>query len=377
MLSRALVGLVRISLKAPGTVLLVCLAGAILLGFYAATHFNIDADTNKLISPTLPWRQLDAQFEQAFPQNVDLIAIVVDAKDSPGQAEDAAAALAKWAGAHPELFKTVRRPDGGEFFTRNGLLFLSTKEVQQIADQLITSQPLLGQLAADPSLRGLFSAIDLALEGVTHGDIKLSELDAPLTEIGGTVEAAVAGHPHHLSWSSLFTGRSPSMQELRRFVLVQPVLDYQALEPGEKASDAIRLEARELNLTAEQGVTVRLTGPVALSDEEFATVTQGAGGATLVSLALVCLILFMALRSWRIIVAIVVTLLTGLIASAAFAFAAVGALNLISVAFAVLFIGIAVDFGIQFSVRYRDERHRAPDLDEALLRTARGIGGRA
>ena len=56
MLSRALVGLVRISLKAPGTVLLVCLAGAILLGFYAATHFNSDADTNKLISPTRPWR---------------------------------------------------------------------------------------------------------------------------------------------------------------------------------------------------------------------------------------------------------------------------------------------------------------------------------
>src|ERR1700733_9311898 len=125
MLSRALVGLVRFSLKAPGMVLLVCLAGAILLGYYAATHFNIDADTNKLISPTLPWRQLDAQFEQAFPQNVDLIAIVVDAKDSPGQAEDAAAGLAKWAGEHPELFKTVRRPDGGEFFTRNGLLFLS------------------------------------------------------------------------------------------------------------------------------------------------------------------------------------------------------------------------------------------------------------
>jgi uncharacterized protein len=375
MLSRAIVGLVRLSLRSPAAVLLACLAGAILLGFYAATHFNIDADTNKLISPTLPWRQLEAQFEKAFPQNVDLIAVVIDAKDAPGQAEDASAKLAQWASSHPELFKTVRRPDGGEFFIRNGLLFLPTKEVQQVADQLIASQPLLGQLAADPSLRGLFTAIDLALQGVTHGDIKLTELDAPLNEIGATVEAAVAGHPHHLSWSGLFTGRSPSTQELRRFVLVQPILDYQALEPGAKASDAIRQAAAQFGFTPDQGVTVRLTGPVALSDEEFATVTQGASSATLVSLALVCLILFMALRSWRLILAIVVTLLTGLVASAAFAFAAVGALNLISVAFAVLFIGIAVDFGIQFSVRYRDERYRARDLDEALLRTARGIGG--
>jgi hopanoid biosynthesis associated RND transporter like protein HpnN len=375
MLGHAIVSLVRLSLKAPGMVLLVCLIGAILLGAYAAMHFNIDADTNKLISPDLPWRQREAQFEKAFPQNVDLIAVVIDAKDAPGQAEDAAATLADWAGSHPELFKTVRRPEGGEFFTRNGLLFLPTEEVQKVADQLIASQPLLGQLAADPSLRGLFSAIDLALQGVTHGDIKLAELDAPLTEINNTLEAALAGQPHHLSWQSLFTGRPPTPQELRRFVLIQPILDYQALEPGAKAREAIHQAAAQFGLTPDKGIRVRLTGPVALSDEEFATVAQGAGGATAVSLALVCLILFIALRSWRIIVAILATLLTGLIASAAFAFAAVGALNLISVAFAVLFIGIAVDFGIQFSVRYRDERYRADDLDEALLHTARGIGG--
>ena len=40
----------------------------------------------------------------------------------------------------------------------------------------------------------------------------------------------------------------------------------------------------------------------------------------------------------------------------------VGALNLISVAFAVLFVGIGVDFGIQFCVRYREERFKEPDL---------------
>ena len=68
-------------------------------------------------------------------------------------------------------------------------------------------------------------------------------------------------------------------------------------------------------------------------------------------------------------------LLVGLAATAAFAAFAIGSLNLISVAFAVLFIGIAVDFSIQFCVRYRDERYHAGDLDAALRRTARGIGG--
>ncbi len=52
----------------------------------------------------------------------------------------------------------------------------------------------------------------------------------------------------------------------------------------------------------------------------------------------------------------------------------VGALNMISVAFAVLFVGLGVDFGIQFGVRYRAERHERDDLDEALRLTARDVG---
>ena len=65
----------------------------------------------------------------------------------------------------------------------------------------------------------------------------------------------------------------------------------------------------------------------------------------------------------------------GLVWTLAFAAAAVGDLNLISVAFAAMFIGIAVDFGIQVCVRYRDERYRHDDLVLALRRTGRGIGG--
>jgi uncharacterized protein len=374
MLGRAIARLVEISTRAALAVVVIGIVGGVLLGTYAVTHLSVDTDTNDLISPDLPWRKREAEFDRAFPQNVDLLAVVIDGA-TPGQAEDAATYLAQWMRDRPQLYKTVRRPDGGEFFTRNGLLFLSVKEVQDVADQLIAAQPLLGSLAADPSLRGLFSAISLALEGVKNGDIKLSALDAPLTALADPVEASLAGRPHHLSWESLFTGRAPQAQEMRRFILVQPNLDYTALEPGAKASSAIRTAAQEFGLTPEHGVRVRLTGPVALSDEEFSTVAQGAGGATVMSFLLVCVILFLALRSWRIIVAIVGTLLVGLAATAAFAAVAIGSLNLISVAFAVLFIGIAVDFSIQFSVRYRDERYQVGELARAIRRAGHGIAG--
>src|SRR5207244_10237674 len=81
------------------------------------------------------------------------------------------------------------------------------------------------------------------------------------------------------------------------------------------------------------------------------------------------------LHSLRIIFAVAVSLFVGLAVSTAAGLLLVGALNLISVAFFVLFVGLGVDFGIQFSVRYRAERHDYPDLHAALRSAATKAGG--
>jgi hopanoid biosynthesis associated RND transporter like protein HpnN len=111
-----------------------------------------------------------------------------------------------------------------------------------------------------------------------------------------------------------------------------------------------------------------------MADEEFGTVAEGAVLNTTLTVAAVLLILWLALRSGRIIFAVVVSLFAGLALTAAAGLAMVGALNLISVAFAVLFVGIGVDFGIQFSVRYRQERHDRDALREALIAAGRNAG---
>ena len=63
----------------------------------------------------------------------------------------------------------------------------------------------------------------------------------------------------------------------------------------------------------------------------------------------------------------------GFAVTAALGLALVGALNPISMAFAVLFVGIGVDFGIQVAVRYRRERHLNNHLAPALDAAARAI----
>ena len=111
---------------------------------------------------------------------------------------------------------------------------------------------------------------------------------------------------------------------------------------------------------------MRLTGQIPLDDQEFGTVKEGFALNSAITVLAVIFILWMALKSGRLIIAVAVSTLVGLLLTAAAGLAAVGALNLISIAFAVLFIGIGVDFGIQFSVRYRDERYSEPKLITAV-----------
>jgi hopanoid biosynthesis associated RND transporter like protein HpnN len=343
-------------------------------GIYTADNIRIDTDIDKLINPNLPWRQQEKALEDAFPQNVDQLAVVIDAK-TPDEAEDATAALTDKLAGETAIFKSVRRPDGGKFFRQNGLLFLPTQDVQDFADQLISAQPLIGTLAADPSLRGVFEALDLAAQGVINNAIEPKDLDIPLSTVAAATEASAAGRHEPISWQTMMTGRKAEPLELRRFILTQPILDYEELEPGARAAAAVKNAARALNLTPENGVRVRVTGPVALADAEFSTLATGAGFSTALSVGLLLLWLILALRSLRLVVAIVTTLIVGLIACAVFAVGVVGPLNPISAAFAVLFVGLAVDFGIQFSVRYRDERYHADNFTEAVRRTGASIGG--
>ena len=163
-----------------------------------------------------------------------------------------------------------------------------------------------------------------------------------------------------------------------RFIEVEPVLDFMVLEPGRAATDAIAQTASELKLGADYQARVRQTGRIPTDDDEFGTLKENAGLNAAVSLLAVLIILWLALRggSARIIFAVAVSLLVGLAISAAWGLFLVGALNLISIAFFVLFIGLRCRFrnSVQRTVPCRASR-----LSRAAHRLAQhgGQGRRA
>jgi len=349
------------------------LATVAVIGLVAARHIGIDTNTDRLFSPDLPWRRAAAELDRAFPQTAELLAVVIDGA-TPDQAEDAAAILARSLAANADLFQDVRQPDGGMFFRRNGLLFLPREDVQKFADKMIAAQPMLGALAADPSPRGVFDALDLFAQGPLHGEAAIDALDRPFRAVARAVDVTLDGGYQPLSWQNLLSDSEPLPRELRRFVLARPVLNYAAVEPGRRAIEAVHAAAQTEGLVPARGVRVRVTGTVALSDDQLSALKEGAGTAAAAALTLLVFWLCLAVRSVSAVAAILITLAAGLVSCVGFAVGVVGRFNPISVAFAPLFIGIAIDFGIQFSVRYAAEHQTGANASDAFRRTAAGVG---
>jgi len=365
--------LVAFSADRPWSVAAAALALGVLAMAYALSHFAMTTDTDKLISDKLPFRQREARYNKLFPAQGDQVVVVIDGR-TPELAEQAAADLSARLAAKPDRFPYVERPDATPFFQQNGLLFASLADVKSQMSQLITAQPFLGPLASDPSVRGVMTSLSTATEGVTTGQADLDKIDKPIKALADTLGALQAGKPAFFSWRALISGDKPDPRELRHVILVGPKLDYTALEPGAEASDTIRQAARELKLDAAHGVRVRLTGPVPLQDEEFATLAQGAGLIASAMIGAIVLMLWFAVRSVRLILCILATTITGLVLAAAWGLLVFHRFNVISVAFIPLFVGLGIDFGIQFSVRYRSEHKTGVDIRDALIASGRIMG---
>ncbi|MDR3415202.1 MAG: MMPL family transporter [Nevskia sp.] len=369
-LARALRGWVERVQAHPRQVAGLALLLAGLVGWYTLGHLSVDTDPENMLSPKLGWRQAEQRMDRLFPEQDVGMVLVVDGA-TPEVANDAEQRLVKSLGTQTDHFAEVYAAETDPYFRRNGLLYLDTPALQKMADGLDQAQPFLGALAHDPSLHGLFTLLDRALTNPESGDFDFAPA---LGKVAEGVEAAAAGRYYALSWQALM-GTGVSQDDAgRRFIEVKPRLDYERLFPAQAAVDAIRATIGGLELDAAHGVKVRLTGSIAMEHEELRVAFSGGLKAFALGLLIVVGLLYLALRSWRLVAAAVITLLFGLLLTAGFAALAVGHLNLISIAFSVLYVGLGIDYALYLCMQYRELLGGGLAQREALPRAAGDVG---
>lgn len=332
----------------------------------AVTRLEVDGDPSNLIAPDVPWHKAEKAYAEAFPDQQKTIVAVIEG-NGPEQADAALNALLGALKGNPQ-FSRVWSIGTGPYFEKNALLYLEPEQLESLSSDLEMAQPFLGHLAADPSLAGLFKLLRMAFEQAGAGlPFDLATITGPVSK---TVEAAAQGRSLPLSWQSQVAGNLDLTGDGKRFLMLKladPLQDRAAV-------NLVRETILKLQLDAEHGMKVRLTGEIPMWLDEMDAAFDGAVASTLASLLIAAGFLYLGLRSGRLVTVCLITLISGLLITAGFAVLAIGRLNLISVAFATLYIAIAIDYGVQFGMRYRELMASGLSSHDALTETGGKFG---
>jgi uncharacterized protein len=367
---RLFLGWIEFSYRHAAWILLTLLLLAVIATGYTARNLGIYTDTADMLSEDLPFRVNLARFNESFPQYDETLLLVLDAP-TPEQAHQAATRLTAFLQAAPASSGEIYHLSGEEFFQINGLLYNDPDELAQLADRLSAAQPLIARISRDPTLHTFLEVLNEAIEALRTG--RELELAAILRDVATTLKANESGTRHPLSWQALFQ-EDDRKTSYREFITLKPELDFEQLFPAEQIISTIRDAVRELDLEGQYATQLRITGEVALSHEELNSAMLGAQDAGVIALICVAVILFVALRSIGSVITVLVSLMLGLMLTAAFATVAVGHLNLISIAFAVLYIGLGVDYAIHLLLRYAELAKDHRPGTEILLIAGRDTG---
>jgi hopanoid biosynthesis associated RND transporter like protein HpnN len=343
------------------------------LGIYAALTLGVNADPQSMVSADLPFRVHEREFADSFRAASDEFLMLVDG-ESAAVAGRAAEALADRLRAQPELFERAIVVGGGAFYDRNALLYQDVPELEAFVDRLASVQPFLAEIARDPSLVGLTGLLRQAVEAQREGEDLGMDLAAALDRVSAAAEAAREGRAAPDPWGDALIGGEMSEEARHRVVSAIARRNYGQLLNAEPVVAAVQRAAAELELTPEHGVEVRLTGTEVLNYEELEVVANQGRWVGIAAFVLFGVAVSFALRSPGVVLAQLAALVASLLWTNAFAAAAVGELNQVSVVFNVLIVGLGGELGIHFCLRYAELAGQGLPRAEALVETARSIG---
>ena len=208
MLTKFISRIVDVCLRFPRSVVIAGLLLAVLSGAYAATHFALDLRHRRAFVQGSALAPARLGVRDRVPPVPDhrRRARRADAPSSPPPRPTRFRSALKTDTAH---FQSVTNSSAGDFFARNGLLFVPQDQFKASLDGIVKGGPLMTDLGQDPSLRGLTSVIEDVLIGVNQHRLDLAATAPAFQQGADVVKAILAGQPASFSWRTLASGHAP------------------------------------------------------------------------------------------------------------------------------------------------------------------------
>lgn len=340
-------------------------------GWYAASALKVNTDTSAMIDDSLDFQVRARDLREAFPEIKTDIAVVLQAP-TPDEAEAFTAALAARLEAQPEFFENIFAAAADPFFRTNGLLYLDTDELETRLTQMSKASGLIETLVKAPTAGQLFATLAENDALAERSELGRETLGTIYAELAAVFEAQARGEPRPFSWIGAVAGDGGEV--MTRTVQIAPKLDYSRLQPAKPALQALRAEIDALKADNPR-VRAFITGDPALRADELAAVSTGIEISFLISFLSVGVLLLLCFRSLPLALVTLVALVVSIVLTAAFAAAFVGELNLVSVAFTVLMVGLGIDYAVHLILHIQERRAEGLGPAEALAAATNDVGG--
>ena len=372
--------------QSPGRTLGIVAALSIAAIAFTAFCLRFKTERSDLIDPNAAFHRRWLSYIDSFGDASDIV-VVVEANE-PNVIKSVIDTIGKRLEAEPERFKNVLYRIEPGALREKGLQYLSPAQLDAGLKRLDEYRPLVQgqwdkmQLASLGKLLALqiraratpASSLELA-PLLTHAELLSTSLNRYLADTSDFVnpwpdlvfvDPRVRSEAHDVIYLMNDAGTMG-------FLKVFPVGGGDGFEGDSQAIDRIRKIVADVR-RATPGARIGITGIPVLENDEMRRSQDDMLRASLISFGLVGILLMVGFRGIRHPLLAMVMLAAGMAWTFGYTTATVGHLNILSVSFAAILIGLGIDFAIHFLSRYLEQRHHGDELIPALLNTSSSVG---
>ncbi|WP_432737572.1 MMPL family transporter [Maridesulfovibrio sp. FT414] len=385
-LIRGLWSMVR---KAPAMIVILGILLAAVCGISSALWLRLDSDQDNLISHELPFQKRNLEQIRNFGDQ-EYMFVVIRTGDTESGRENAArfaVAMAKRLEKHPELVKEVHYAMSARDMGPGVLMFASQDELREFVNLARDFGPLGRQWFEEPGLPKFLNMTSELLSGKSGSGSAgpemfwpvMSSLDFFVGQMERTLtsgaDPAIAADPVlglDKAGIHYFYTRNGKLLIMR----ILPKKDFGAMDVIGPSLTFVR-EALDQTRAEFPEIEAGLTGRPVLSADEMHTTDQDMTIAAIISILVVGLLFMVILHGWLRPMLVMASLFCAMAWTFGFTLVTLGSLNLLSIVFALVLVGIGVDFGIHVVMRYVEATNAGmtPDeaVEESLIHTGPGV----
>jgi uncharacterized protein len=357
------------------------LAGCV---FYTVAFLQFSTNRDDLVGAHKKYHETYLKLKQRFPQPDDLV-VVVESGEAEKNRQFVERLGAKLE-AETNLFENVFYKGDLKTLGSKALLFVPEADLRELQKTLADYRPFISQFTRATNLVSLFDLVNTQIRTASREDNAenrslVSALPA-LERIINQATAAVKrpGRPPSPGLNALFDAGPEAEQQI--YITFDKGRLYLVTAHAPKADlngaavERMRLLIQETRAEV-PGVNVGFTGEPVLEVDEMNQSQNDSLLASAVSLVLCALIFIYGYNETGRPIKATICLVVGLGYTMAFATATVGHLNILTITFVPMLIGLAIDFGVHLVTRYEEElRHGHTELEaltKAMVFTGKGI----